>query len=47
MGFMVLVVNGRVAACPFTIGIKLGEPWKDVRKLLDERGFTTTMVSAP
>ena len=43
--FMVLVVGGRVAACPVPIGIKIGDFWKDARKTLNEWGFTSTMES--
>ena len=45
--FMVLVVEGRVAACAMSVWIKIGDPWKDVRSRLSTQGFTCTMESPP
>ena len=44
--FMVLVVEGRVAACAMSV-CKIGDPWKDVRGRLNTQGFTCTMESPP
>ena len=46
--FMVLVVEGRVAACSTYLWLfSIGDRWEDARKALEVVGFTSVMVSPP